>query len=110
MKPNAQPSRIGHHLCFLRKTRTKLSQAEVANRIDVDRNTYARWESGLSDIKAEYLPRIAEIFGVPVAQLFDLSANESSSRLNEDINMIVIYVPEEKLLHEIIVHVRIKVQ
>ncbi len=60
---------IGTNLRKLRN-RTKLSQRDVADRLGIDRNTYANWENEYNDIKSEYIPSLADIFNVEISELF----------------------------------------
>ena len=41
-----------------------LSQRECADRVDVERETWARWESGNRQIGDEHLPRVVELTGI----------------------------------------------
>ncbi len=66
---------ISKNLRKLREKNTTFGQAEMAKLLGVGQNTYSTWESGSSDIKSEYLPKIAEILGV---ELKDLYASEGS--------------------------------
>jgi len=61
---------IGTNLRKLRST-TKFSQQEIADMLGLDRNTYTRWENESTDIKSQYLPKLAEIFQVSIPELFD---------------------------------------
>ena len=56
----------------LRKIRTgnKLSQQEVADYIGIERKTYMNWESGASDVKSAFIPKLAELFNVEIGDLF----------------------------------------
>ena len=60
---------IGTNLKRLRG-RTKFSQQDIANMLDLDRTTYINWENETSDIKSQYLPKLAEIYGVEIQDLF----------------------------------------
>ena len=60
---------IGTNLRKLR-TKTKLSQQEVADMLGLDRSTYINWENETSDVKSQYIPKLAEIFGVEIQDLF----------------------------------------
>lgn len=60
---------IGTNLKRLRG-KTKFSQQDIANMLDLDRTTYINWENETSDIKSQYLPKLAEIYGVEIQDLF----------------------------------------
>ncbi|WP_294241142.1 helix-turn-helix transcriptional regulator [Chryseobacterium endophyticum] len=61
---------IGTNLKKLR-TKTRFSQQEIADMLGLDRNTYTRWENESTDIKSQYIPKLAEIFHVSIPELFD---------------------------------------
>ena len=61
---------IGTNLRKLRN-KTKLSQQEVADMLGLDRSTYINWENETSDVKSQYIPKLAEIFKVNIDDLFD---------------------------------------
>ncbi|WP_407481698.1 helix-turn-helix domain-containing protein [Elizabethkingia meningoseptica] len=60
---------IGGNLRRLRN-KTKFSQHDVADQIGVSKNTYMSWENENSDIKAQYIPKLAELFNVEIKNLF----------------------------------------
>jgi transcriptional regulator with XRE-family HTH domain len=60
---------IGNNIKVLR-VRTKKSQQDIADLLEIDRKTYAKWEAEESEIKSSYIPKIAEIFDVEIADLF----------------------------------------
>ncbi|MDR2832413.1 MAG: helix-turn-helix domain-containing protein [Streptococcaceae bacterium] len=62
---------IGEKLRKLRN-KTKYSQQDVADILEIDRVTYTNWENGTSDIKSQYIPKLAEIFNVKIEDLFDI--------------------------------------
>jgi len=61
---------VGTNLKRLRN-KTKISQQEVADMLGIDRNTYTSWESESTDIKSQYIPKLADIFKVKIQDLFD---------------------------------------
>ena len=60
---------IGSNLRKLR-SKTKFSQQEVADMLGLDRSTYINWENETSDVKSQYIPKLADIFGVEIQDLF----------------------------------------
>ena len=71
---------------LLRRKELKISQAEMAQRLNVDRNTYRYIESGKTALVSGYLDRIAEILDVPAEQLligFNPYNIDSDPRLEE---------------------------
>jgi DNA-binding XRE family transcriptional regulator len=61
---------IGENLRKYRVNKVKLSQREVADNLGVDRNTYASWENNESDVKSEFILKIAHLFDVKISDLF----------------------------------------
>lgn len=61
---------VGTNLKKLR-SKTKLSQQEIADMLGLDRNTYTNWENEATDIKSQYIPKLAEIFQVKIQDLFE---------------------------------------
>lgn len=61
---------VGTNLKKLR-SKTKFSQQEIADMVGLDRNTYTNWENETTDIKSQYIPKLAEIFQVTILDLFD---------------------------------------
>jgi transcriptional regulator with XRE-family HTH domain len=68
---------IGNNIKILR-TRAKKSQQEIADLLDVDRKTYAKWETDDCEIKSSYIPKLADAFDVEIADLF----KEESAKIN----------------------------
>ncbi len=60
---------VGTNLKRLRN-KTKFSQQEIADQLNIDRVTYANWENEMFDIKSQYIPKLAEIFKVELTELF----------------------------------------
>ncbi|MFZ4931902.1 helix-turn-helix transcriptional regulator [Chryseobacterium sp. Mn2064] len=60
---------VGTNLKRLRN-KTKLSQQEIADKLDIDRATYINWENGTFDVKSQYIPKLAEIFDVELHEFF----------------------------------------
>lgn len=61
---------VGTNIKRLRN-KTKLSQQEIADMLGLDRSTYINWENEISDIKSQYIPKLAEIFNVDIRDLFE---------------------------------------
>lgn len=60
---------VGTNLKRLR-SKTKFSQQQIADMLGLDRNTYTNWENEATDIKSQYIPKLAEIFQVSILELF----------------------------------------
>lgn len=61
---------VGTNIKRLRN-KTKFSHQEIADMLGIDRNTYANWENEATDIKFQFTPKLAEIFGVSIQDLFN---------------------------------------
>lgn len=61
---------VGTNLKKLRG-RTKYSQQDIADMLNVDRLTYINWENETTEIKSGYIPKLADIFNVKIQDLFD---------------------------------------
>lgn len=61
---------ISYNLKKIRERITSFKQKDVAELLGVKQNTYSTWESGECDVKSEYLPKLAEIFGVKIEEFF----------------------------------------
>ncbi|UZT96616.1 helix-turn-helix transcriptional regulator [Chryseobacterium fluminis] len=61
---------VGTNLKRLR-SKTKFSQQDIADKLNIDRVTYANWESEMFDVKSQYIPKLAEIFEVELKELFE---------------------------------------
>ena len=67
---------IGENLRKLRVSKTNFSQREIAELLGVDRNTYSKWENNETDVKSEYLPKLAETFQVDIGELIQKSSEK----------------------------------
>lgn len=54
----------------MRRERANLLQSEVAERLDIDRSTVAKWETGTNMPRADKLPLLAKMYGCSIDQLF----------------------------------------
>ncbi|WP_300349325.1 helix-turn-helix transcriptional regulator [Chryseobacterium sp.] len=61
---------IGTNLKRLR-SKTKYSSKDIADLLEIDRNTYSNWENEATDVKSQYIPKLADIFNVKIQDLFD---------------------------------------
>lgn len=68
---------LGENIKKIRTKSTKYSQQDMADFLGVDRNTYANWERGENDIKSKFVPKLAELFGVNIEDLFSLDKGTS---------------------------------
>lgn len=61
------------------RTQAKMTQAEVAVKIGVDRSTYAKYETGQSEPNFDILKKLAAVFDTSIASLFSAPDLESIS-------------------------------
>ena len=87
----------------------KLTQAEVAMQLGIEPNTYSYWESNKCDIKSKYIPKLAEIFEVEIADLFKDNKSEGINvkliNKNKDTasgNNLVIVLPNQESVNKIV--------
>lgn len=69
---------IGTKLRSLR-SKTKYSQQDIADMLNIDRATYTNWENETTDIKSQYIPKLAEVFKVKIDDLFE---NDQKLQIN----------------------------
>lgn len=99
---------IGENLKRIRTTKTKYSQQDIADILNIERNTYARWEGNENDIKSEYIPKLAELFDVPIQTLFENSSstiNISSNHENKDqatLNGAIIILTDHNAVEQLV--------
>ena len=53
------------------RTSCQISQTELANLLDIDASTVAKWESGAAVPRTEKLPEIAKALNCEIADLFE---------------------------------------
>lgn len=68
---------VGRNIKRLRN-RVGKSQQEVADLLDIDRKTYAKWEAETCEVKSNYIPQLADIFEVEITDLF----KEKTTKVN----------------------------
>ncbi len=73
---NSNMTTISKNLRKLREKNTTYGQSEMARLLEIKQSTYCNWESGLSDVKSEYLPKIASILGVEIKDLFSSDSSK----------------------------------
>lgn len=98
LKPNDM--NIGNTIRKLRINASK-TQQEIADFLNVDRRTYAKWEEGIADVKSSLIPKIAEIFNVKISDLYN-ERKEIERKKNLDKNIIIVVTDNdivEKILN-----------
>jgi DNA-binding XRE family transcriptional regulator len=99
---------ISKNLRKLREKNTAIGQTEMAKLLDIKQSTYCNWKSGLSDVKSEYLPKIAEILGVEIQDLFnsesskiEINQNNTDNKDNS-INGLVFVLTDKKSVEKLV--------
>ena len=54
-----------------RREQAAMTQAQMADALNVNRATVAMWETGKSNPRAEMLPAIAQLLGCTLDELYD---------------------------------------
>jgi len=69
-----------YNFSLLRELRRKngLKQQQVADRLHMDRSTYAYYESGHTKLNIDFLIAISRMYQIPVAAFLDLPAPEAA--------------------------------
>lgn len=66
-----RPTRVTNHIRALRFAAGEMTQAELADRLGVTRQTIIAVEQGRYSPSLEMAFRIAQVFGVPLEDVFD---------------------------------------
>lgn len=74
---NTVKDEIAKNLIRFRK-RNKMTQRDLAKRLDVRDNTISQWENGINSIDMGTLADICKIFNVSVSEMFGRFANTST--------------------------------
>ena len=99
---------ISKKLRKIRETNTKYNQKEVAELLGIKQNTYSTWESGESDVKSEYIPKLAEIFGVDIKDFFETTTNKieinqnNSDNKDNSINGLVFVLTDKESVEKLV--------
>ena len=106
---------IGDNLRVLR-TRQNISQQEIADFLGIDRKTYVNWETGETDIKSSYIPKLAEYLQVEVNELFkEKSSNIIINQHNSDnkdnsMNGIVLLLTDKEAVDQVMEVIKKRVE
>jgi transcriptional regulator with XRE-family HTH domain len=100
---------VGDNLRILRGKRN-ISQQKIADFVCVNRKTYERWESGETDVKSEHIIKLAEFFGVEIADLFPKKAGDTvinqhdfnSDNKEGSINAGIFFLTDKEMLDQIV--------
>ena len=64
----------GENVFGLRKS-VGLTQEQLADKLGVERTTVAKWETGEASPRADKLPKLAEVLGCRIDDLFEKKEN-----------------------------------
>lgn len=95
---------VGKKLRVLR-SKNQFSQQDIADYVSVDRKTYINWENETSDIKSEYIPKLAEKFGIEIKDLFEKTDNTIIiQEFNENTfnSVMVMMITDRKMMTEVL--------
>lgn len=73
---------FSENLKYLRKLK-KISQQQLADKLDIDRSTISRWESDDIDPTVSNVISIANLLGIPVADLVGRDIREEDLFIDE---------------------------
>lgn len=102
----------------LRKLRTKQdkSQQEIADLLNVDRRTYVNWENGSTNVKSDYIPKLAEMFNVDINELFqgskmkiEIIQKENEESDNSILNGVILVITDKNIVDELLNLVKNKI-
>ncbi len=94
---------IGNNIRKLRIVK-RLSQQMIADKLNVDRRTYASWEQGSQDIKSRYIPLLAEFFEVEISELFSKESkiNINQSYKDDSIDTAIIILTDKEAIERVL--------
>lgn len=100
---------ISRNLRRIRERNTNYNQKDVAELLGIKQNTYSTWESGECDVKSEYIPKLAEIFGAEIKDFFEIASSKIEitqtnidNKDNSVNNSIVLVVPDKESLEKLV--------
>jgi len=79
-----------------------LSKQYVADSLNVDRRTYSAWETGKQNIKAKFIPRLAEFFGVEIADFFNNKSNIKQSFKDNSMNKAILIITDKEMINRLL--------
>jgi transcriptional regulator with XRE-family HTH domain len=94
---------IGDNLREIRHKRN-IPQQEVADFLEIDRKTFADWESGKTDIKGSYISKLTEFLQVKANDLFqekigDIVINQHDNKDSLINGVVFIVADKESIEH-----------
>ena len=77
---------LGNKIAQLRQ-KAGLTQKELADELKISAQSVSKWENLLAMPDITLLPRIAEIFGVTIDELFDLTIDQKLNRIENHLDI-----------------------
>ena len=77
---------IGNNIKELRKA-NKLTQLELAERLNYSNKAISRWESGEVIPDVETLDKLCEVFNIPISQIFEANVTNRKVKRNYKFQM-----------------------
>ena len=86
--------KIGQYIQHLRKA-AGMTQKDLAEKLNISFQAVSKWENAIAMPDITLLPKIAEIFGVSIDELFDLTVEQKLNRIENRMDF------EEELPHDV---------
>ena len=77
---------LGLKIKQLRQSRG-FTQEELASHLDISSQSVSKWETGLTMPDISLLPRLSEVFGITIDELFDLSVEQKLTRIESKLDL-----------------------
>ena len=98
---------VGDNLRIMRNKK-KFSQQDIADYLGIERRTYMSWESGETDVKSSYIPKLAEFLQVKIKDLFqDKKGNivinqQNSDNKDSSVNGVIILLTDKESVEQLV--------
>lgn len=83
------------------RERKRLSQKEVADRLNISQSTYSQWESDISSYKIDTLPKLADVFDTDITELIQTGTTvkivNNSNNTDSSVNAFHVQMDAKKL-------------
>lgn len=84
---------LGNKIALLRQ-KAKLTQKQLADELNISAQSVSKWENLVAMPEITLLPKLAEIFGVSIDELFDLTIDQKLNRLENHLDIEKDFDPE----------------
>ena len=84
---------LGSRIAQLRQ-KAKLTQKQLADELGISAQSVSKWENRVAAPDISLLPRIAEVFGVSIDDLFDLTVDQRLNRIENRLDIDKDFPPE----------------